>query len=213
VKKTVKTTILLLTFLTMAIVAVQFINLVNANPAPLFPFPWNKPITTTPQIIITSPIQNQTYSTHVWLNFTLVKPETWFPDEYWSNLGYNEATFGNVTSVYYVLDDGKRQDILVHDIDTPFTSTATRTLNFSINLDLTDGTHKIVINLEALSFYAKQTNQGFKLLNTTLNGNPTEVGFLVNTPLPMIPITASIGIVTIVSVSLLIYFKKRKERK
>lgn len=43
--------------------------------------------------------------------------------------------------------------MIVHDVDTAFASTAA---NFSINLLLTDGTHKITINLEATSFYAKQ---------------------------------------------------------
>lgn len=186
-KNTVLTSAIALALLFLILLGTTSLNTAEANPAPLFPFPWNDPVTTTPTIVIHSPIQSQTYnSTRVWLNFTLVKPETWFPDEYWRNFGYNEATFGNVTSVYYVVDSGSRQNIVVHDIDTPFTSTAARTLNFSINLALTDGAHKVIINLEADSFYAKQTDQGFRLLNITLNGNPVEISFSINTLPPRI---------------------------
>jgi hypothetical protein len=130
------------------------LNRATANPAPLFAFPFD-PVTTLPTIVVHSPVQNQIYNlTCVWLNFSIVKPESWFA----FNAGFHEngqpitETFVNITSVYYTVD-GRRQVIPFHDIDSLFDTSPTLTLNFSNVLAVTAGAHEVKVGLEATSYY------------------------------------------------------------
>jgi hypothetical protein len=80
---------LVLALLYSSVTGLIFIDFATANPAPLFPLPWDV-VTTPPTIVVYSPVQNQTYNvTQMLLNFSIiVKPE---------------SRFENVTSVYYVI--------------------------------------------------------------------------------------------------------------
>ena len=115
-QKTAALTLALALLFSVVTVAI-FANLAKANPAPLFSFP-TAPVTTSPTITITSPLQDQTYnSNNAWLNISIVKPETWFGIEV---LHHTDQTFVNITSVYYVVDTGERQNVTVHDVDDLF---------------------------------------------------------------------------------------------
>ncbi len=191
-----------------------FVGLTTANPAPLFPFPPN-PIKTPPTIVVNSPAQNETYdSPNVWLNFSVIKPDAWYPTGAYD-------VFGNVTSVYYVVDGGERH-ITVHDIDSPFNNYPPRTLNFSANLTLTSGAHNITVSAEADSFYV---NNGYTALNSyPVNADSEPITFIIfqNFTIPhdvtvaqnsfstTLVITASVALVAVACAGLLVYFKKRK---
>jgi len=132
-----------------AIVGSLSFNLATADFAIYFHFPLD-PITTLPMIVVYSPVQNQFYN-HVWLNFSIVKPESWFGD-----FGFNNTeTFVNITSVYYIVDGSGRQNILFHDIDSLFeiSYSPTLTLTFSEALSLKAGAHTVKVGLEATSYY------------------------------------------------------------
>ncbi len=286
------------------IAGIQFVNLVNANPTPLFPFPLEQPVRGLPKVVIHSPIQNTIYnSSTIWLNFSIIKPDGWFQSEEYRNQGYG-GQFGNITSIYYFIDN-KKQEISMHDVDSLCKGYPDKVLNFSVSLNLMNGNHSLKVGCDADSYYIHIiVGQEFELRNISVNSesslinfeninqsvdtHPPEVtiisikneqhyiatvpvSFVVNESVlwisysldgqtnvtltanitlsglsvgshnltmyaqdeagnigcsqtstftvdkpesfPTVPITASIGIITIVSVSLLIYFKKHKERK
>ena len=197
-KRTASALIIILALLFSMVAGAIFVNLATANPAPLFPLPW-EPITTPPTIIVQSPIQNQTYnSTELWLNFSIT---------------VNDKTrFENITSVYYRLDGGERQNITVHDIDTLFYPSA-RTLNFSTILNLTPGVYSVEIGVEADSYYvATPVNWGNPLSSFVVRGNSDPVNFTVANPFPVVIVGAVSGVSAVVVIAgLLVYFKKRKQ--
>jgi hypothetical protein len=178
-----------------------------ANPAPLFTFP-TEPITTQPTIIVTSPIQNQTYaSNEMLLALTIVKPETLFAFEAFHHEDHSPGTrtFVNISSVYYVIDDGDRQTIQL-------------ILNISTVLPLTMGIHNIKVGLEADSYYVvKYTyNLSDALSSIKLYVESTPVTFeIAAQPEPRLDSTstaviiASTAIVIIVGSGLLVHFRKR----
>jgi hypothetical protein len=132
------------------------LNRATANPAPLFAF-FRDPVTTLPTIVVHSPVQNQIYnSTSVWLNFSIIKPESWFA----FNVGAHAdgspltETFVNITSVYCLVD-GRLQSIQFHDIDSLFDTPPTLTLNFSTALPLVAGEHTVKVSCEATSYYLR----------------------------------------------------------
>jgi len=154
-KRTTLTKALVLALLFSAVAGAVFINLVTANPAPLFAFP-NEPVTTLPRTVVHSPIQNQIYnSTDVWLNFTIVKPKSWFAMNVAHHADHSPVTetFVNISSVYFMVDSGERQNIPVHDIDSLFDTEPIFNLNVSTMLSLTAGTHTVKVCLEADSYY------------------------------------------------------------
>jgi hypothetical protein len=129
-------------------------NLAAANPAPLFAF-FRDPVTTLPTIVVHSPVQNQIYN-YVWLNFSIIKPESWFAFNVGAHADGSSITetFVNITSVYYTVD-GKRQVIPMHDIDSLFDTSPTLTLNFSTALPLATGGHTVKVSCEATSYYLR----------------------------------------------------------
>jgi hypothetical protein len=198
------------------------INTATANPAPLFSFP-TEPVMNIPTIIVTSPVQNQTYtSNEVQLNLTLIKPETWFAFDVFHHEDHTPGTqtFVNITSIYYVLDDGERQNITVHDIASLFDTPPTLTLNLSIILPLTVGAHSIKVGLEADSYYVVRYtyNLSDALSSVKLHSESGPVNFRVATELelqldsvPLLPISASAVSVAITAFGLLVYFRKRRK--
>jgi len=224
--KITKTLVLALLFSTVA--GAVFVNLVTANPAPLFAFP-TKPITTLPTIVVHSPVQNQIYnSTNVWLNFTVVKPESWFAIDVGSHSDFSplSETFVNITSVYFTVDGGERQNISVHDIDSLFDADPIFNLNFSTMLPLAAGEHDVKVGLEADSYYVvnyvyilSEALSSDRLcaesnsINFTVAGSSESaaINFAVAGFFPTVLIvTASVATVAVVCAGLLVYFKKRK---
>ena len=156
--------------------AVVFVDLATANPAPLFPFP-KDPVTTPPSIFVYSPVQNETYnSTQVTLNFTVIKPDSWFSN---GNF-FGDYVFGNITSVYYSVDGSERQNIPMHDVDSLINpNPPAQTLSFSTTLNLTAGMHSIKVGVEADSYYFAQT---LNLGSVVVEGNSAPVNFAVTLP-------------------------------
>jgi hypothetical protein len=156
--------------------AVVFVDLATANPAPLFPFPQD-PVTTPPSIFVYSPVQNETYnSTQVTLNFTVIKPDSWFSN---GNF-FGDYVFGNITSVYYSVDGSERQNIPMHDVDSLINpNPPAQTLSFSTTLNLTAGMHSIKVGVEADSYYFAQT---LNLGSVVVEGNSAPVNFAVTLP-------------------------------
>src|SRR3989339_472159 len=98
-----KVTALLIGFLFLSFSGVILFNSAEANPAPLFSFP-TEAIMTSPTILVTSPVQNQTYDApSLDLTLTIIKPETWFAFNVGSHMDYTpiSQTFVNITSIYY----------------------------------------------------------------------------------------------------------------
>jgi hypothetical protein len=210
------------------VTGVMFINLATANPAPLFAFP-QEPITTLPKIVVQSPVQNQFYnSTNVWLNFTIVKPESWFAINVGSHSDFSPLTetFVNITSIYFTIDGGKRQNIPVHDIDSLFDTAPILNLNFSTTLPLDVGAHSIRIGLEANSYYVVRYVYNFSealssvklitesdVVNLTIveSSKSDTTNLTLNEHLPTALILTASGLtVATVGTVLLVYFKKRK---
>jgi len=227
-KRTTLTKALVLALLFSTVAGAVFVNLATANPAPLFAFP-TEPITTLPTIVVHSPVQNQIYnSTNVWLNFNIVKPESWFAIDVAHHADHSPLTetFVNISSVYFTVDGGERQNIPVKDIDSLFDTDPILNLNFSTMLPLTAGAHTVKVGLEADSYYVVNYAYNFSealssvkldaksyTINLTVAGssesdavNFTVAGFF---PTALI-VTASVATVAVVGAGLRVYFKKRK---
>ena len=218
-QKTAALTLALALLFSVVTVAI-FANLAKANPAPLFSFP-TEPITTPPTIVVTSPVQNQTYNTTVGLSLTIIKPETWFAVDvgHHSDGSPINQTFVNITSVYYVIDGGERQNITVHDVTSLWDTTPTLTLNLSTTLPMAVGNHNLKVGLEADSCYVVRYTYNFSdaLSSVKLHAEAAPVNFRVAMDIgiqlesfPITPIAASVATVAIVSLGSLVYFKKRK---
>ena len=149
-KKTVIALSIILTLLLAS--TVVFVDLTKANPVWAQDWPW-APITTSPSIIVSSPVQNATYnSTNVSLHFTVTKPSDWFgPD---SGNYTVEYVFGKIKSVYYSVDDDENQSKFI-DEGLLYYSTipAQRTFCFSFPLNLTLGHHKVIVGVRAETYY------------------------------------------------------------
>jgi hypothetical protein len=210
VKRTASATVVSI-FAFSALIFASSVSLATANPAPLFPFPWGEPVTTPPTIVVYSPVQNQTYSTNeIWLNFTIIKPETWFPSGHLAEMGYVNAVFGNVTTAYYTVDGGQRQNITVHDTDTLFTANSPHTLNVSTLLTMTEGAHSLKVSLEADSYCALQIpDQGFGLKSIVVHNDSETVNFTIF-PTSTVVFGLFGAAATVAAVSMLIHLKKHK---
>ena len=202
-----------------AVAGALMINSAVANPIISLEFP-TEPITTPPTIVVHAPVQNQNYdSNDVWLNFTIIKPETWIrlPEKYG---GVDEkgnpvyVILGNVTSVYYVLD-GEGRNVSVRDQSYFADAFPNRDLNFSTKLTLTKGAHNIVVGLEADSYYYDETNYQYPFLSSVVvNGSSEIVNFTVlQEPFPTVPVAAAtVASVAVAGVGLLVYFRERKHQ-
>lgn len=181
-KKIVITVILL-----SVIFGIQFVDLVNANPTPLFPFPLEQPIRDLPKVIIHSPIQNTIYNTStILLNFSIIKPDGWFQSEEYRNQGYG-GQFGNITSIYYVIDN-KKQEISIHDVDSLCKGYPNKVLNFSVPLNLMNGNHSLKVGCDADSYYVHIIiGQEFELHSVSIYSESSPVNFEnVNQSIPII---------------------------
>jgi hypothetical protein len=214
-KRTATALTLVMALLFSAAVVTISVNLAMANPGPLFSFPQHEPVTTLPTIVVQSPVQNQTYtSTDVWLNFTIIKPETWFAIDVFRRADHSPGTqsFVNITSIYYVVDGGKRQNIPVHDIDSLFDTPPTFTLNFSTNLTLTEGSHNVKVSLEADSYYVvSYADWSNPFSRVKLQADSETVNFTIF-PKTIVVFAVSGATVAAVAAGLLVYFKKQKPK-
>ena len=107
--------------------------------------------TSPPSLALFVQPQNETFnSTQVQLNFIIIKPDSWFSRG--NPLG--DYVFVNITSVYYIVDNGERQSITVHDaVSLISKNPPNQTLTFLTSLNLSAGQHSVKIGIEAVSFY------------------------------------------------------------
>jgi len=218
-KRKASTLTLVMALLFSSAVGALSVNLGKANPAPLFSFP-TKPITTPPTIVVTSPVQNQTCNTTVGLSLTIIKPETWFAIDvgHHSDGSPINQTFVNITSAYYLVDNGKRQNITVYDVDSLFDAASIFTLNLSIMLPLTTGYHSIRVGLEADSYYVVRYvyNLSEALSSVRICAESDAIYFTVAKPepqpepFPTTLVVSSSASVALITVGLLVYFRSRK---
>jgi hypothetical protein len=194
-----------------AVIGVMFIDLATANPAPLFSFP-TEPVTTLPTIVVHSPAQNQTYnSANVWLNFTIIKPETWFAFDVgsYSNGTAINNVFGNITAVYYVVDGSERQNLTVHDLVYLETVSPKQALNFSTKLMVSEGAHSVKVSLEADSYYVVRYDLSDPFSSVKLHADSEAVNFTVF-PTTTIILVVSGTSVAVVAAGLVVYFKRKR---
>jgi hypothetical protein len=185
-KKALFTAAFISVLLLSAIAGTQLLDLGRANPVWLNGAP-TEPITTPPSFYVYSPVQNETHtSTQVLLNFIIIKPEAWFRTTS-SVPGYSYAVFGNVTSVYYTVDGGERQNIPMHDLDNfYFNENPPRTLSFSTSMDLTGGVHSVVIGVEAVTYYVSDMYSSHPFSSVVVQAHSESVNFTVEVPKPEI---------------------------
>ena len=123
------------------------------------------------------------------LNFTIVKPEEWIqPHGHYSGADANGNPYHiiavNVTRVYYVVDDGERQYMPVHDNSYLQNAFPERVMNFSTRLTLAEGVHIVKVGFEAQSFYRDTSASPYslKLSSVPLNGMSEVTNFTVVKP-------------------------------
>jgi hypothetical protein len=187
-KRTASTLALALA-LTILIAQTMLVNLSKANPTPQLDFPTD-PVMTQPTIIVNSPLPNQGNRLNdLWLNFTIVKPDEWIqPGGQHSGTDANGNPYYdilvNVTRVYFVMDDGERQYIPVHDISHLQDAFPERVLNFSTRLTLAEGVHSVKVGFEAESFYRDTSVEPNSLVisSVPLNGISEVTSFTVVKP-------------------------------
>jgi hypothetical protein len=170
------------------VVVSQMVSFANANPDWE---PWKYPVS-TPTITVVSPIESESYpSNDVWLKFTLTKPSDWIPSR------------GQIRFVSYCVDgmaDGieDENETRVEVQDPLGVVNAPSSLSFSFNLaGLKDGQHTVQVHWEG-------TFEG-----STITGTLQRISFTVYTPFPTALVVASVVLVAVISIGLLVYFKKR----
>jgi hypothetical protein len=206
-KKTLLTAASISALLLSAIVGIHFLNLVFANGIPVGT---ERTFGTPPVISINSPMNNETFSTDVLLNFTMLRPDTWL-----IHAGYNAQQI--LKSVNYQVDGKNYDQIFVNStLEFPF--------NYSAKLtNLADGVHSLkvyayysgwVLEAHELWEYEIPLNSSSSMVYFTVDNTPADISFIdilesVPTPLVIVPI----ALVAIIGVGLLFYFKKRKHTK
>jgi hypothetical protein len=179
----------ILALLVSIVAGMQTVEVAEANFKPYKP----------PKITIFSPSPNQIYnSSNVLLNVSVV---VYGVD--------NPAGYDNITSLNYSLDG--QQDLPISFSRSPYGMY--RPIKITLS-NLSDGPHSIFVHGESTPFGVYPEHSIVYCEKIPFNATVT---FTVEThatsiaePFPTIPIlAASIGIVAIVAVGLLVYFKKR----
>lgn len=215
-RKTVSALFFLLLFLFLTIAGV-FVNLVGANPVWVGYYP-TEPVKTPPTITFQSPVKYQIYEPNsAWLNFSIVKPESWFLQV---NDGYDEQgnpavfTLVNITSISYMIDGATNISIPVHDLTRYRESFPSRSLNFSTNLSLPEGTHNLAVSVNGESCYYSPgqyvTNGPSRI---QVNFTSEIINFAVGTqePFPTALVSVASGASAIVvAAGLVVYLRRRK---
>jgi hypothetical protein len=142
-KKTLSAAAFISAFLLSAVVGAQLVNLAGANFIPPTVIPNNYD---PPTISIFSPVDMTYNVNHVFLNFTVSKPASWY--NVTGVLGAY-AYKGVIYEVSCDLDGIPNRQWSVSD-----RLNSTFPLQFSVNLTgLSDGTHSIVISASGISYY------------------------------------------------------------
>jgi hypothetical protein len=222
-RKTAYTTILMLALLFSAEAQVM---MVLANP--YWPFPDSGyPDWGYPEITVTSPVQNGTYTpNNVWLNLTVAKPSNWTNFE------------GQLKYVAYLIDGDRNNLIGAYYHSVGETRVAVEDplgvvnppveFNFSIKLEgLSEGNHHVDVAAEGLVKNETSDVSVGRVYDDTINFIVTGESAAPITPTPTVSqeptpiadsylttlVIASVGAAAVVVTGLLVYFKKSKRRK
>jgi hypothetical protein len=196
-----KMLVLALLFLVEAQVLIVFANPYGPwwNPDAQYP-DWGYP-----EVNVTSPVQNETYSqNNVWLNLTVTKPSNWTDFE------------GQLKYVIYLVD-GNRSNFIMNDyyggtrvpIEDPLGAVnPPLEFSFSIKLEgLSEGNHHVDVVAEGL---VKYEGSGV----TVSGGSADSINFIVtkesSASSTTLAAAASGALATIIGLGVLVYFKKRK---
>ena len=148
-----------------------------------------EPFSTPPIIQIISPNQNQTFtSPNVLLNFSIMIPNSWVFYTGPVNDSIRQI-WGNITSVSFSLDDNQLQNLTLDKVNTPYLGNSSQDLNFSAQLNLTEGAHSIEIFISGCTYYVlnplESLQYNLQLANVPVEANTT-VNFDVALPTPII---------------------------
>ena len=199
-------------FAKMLVLALLFlveaqVLIVLANPYGLWPWLVPEPRYPDwgyPEIAVTSPVQNGTYTpNNVWLNLTVTKPSNWTDFE------------GQLEYVVYLID-GNRSNFINYDyygatripIEDPLEA-VDQPLEFSFSIKfkgLSEGNHHIDVAAEGLVKY--------KGSDVTVSGYADTINFIItkesSASSTTLAVAASGASATIIGLGILVYFKKRK---
>jgi hypothetical protein len=155
------------------------IDLVSANPTlakeyyPKFVLPNDEP----PTLSVFSPTNGTVYnSTEVELNFTIIKPDSWYRQD-------GEICIGEITEVEYYLDPTEKFGSGKHELSANDTvcDNPSKELGFSIVLkDLTEGFHVVKILAEAVTYYYPFENYSFYVSSNPMVSNTMAITFDVS---------------------------------
>ena len=206
--------VIIITFLASTI-AGPCASLVMANPGLwLLGFP-RDPVKTPPEIVFQSPLNDQTYySNFMWLNFTIIKPESWFFVADGSYIQPNNYIYVNVTTVSYSVDGITIENTPIIDVtDLLVEKLPSRLLNFSTNMSLPEGEHTLTVHLRCESYY--WSSESSIPANISVNFSSEPVHFTIIEPIPefpswiIIPLFFLISVIALVSNNYLIKNKKK----
>ena len=218
---------LVLALLLAAVATIQIVEVAKANPVALSWLP-TRPDVSQPEIVVQSPSQNQQFTLDgVSLNFTVVKPESWFGNETLSGSTSPVAYYSNgeIVTVQYTLN-GKSENVSVNDdkVLKEYKLPLQRTLSYSLNLSLPEGKYVLDVHVAALAYYMPTDNWDANLHGGVISCETNEVAadstqltfYVTDTDKPafeLSPLTlvvASAVAFAVAGAGLLVYFKKRK---
>jgi hypothetical protein len=116
----------------------------------------------TPVIEISSPVQNNIYvnSDDVWLNFTVIRPDSWSTP--WDNSQILCTNLGKLTYLNYFLDDIKSENISINDGQEVWTVIMGVAKNFSFSFKLSElsfGQHSLRISAYGVVYVSGGTSK------------------------------------------------------
>ena len=182
-----------------------------------------EPFDSPPGIQVISPNQNQTFtSSNVVLNFSVEIPSSWFfytgpPND------TIRTIWGNITSVSFSLDGNQSQNLPLDNMNVPYLSNSSQNLNFSEQLDLTEGAHSIQILVSGSTYYVLNPLESIQF-NPQLASVPVEanttVDFHVALPtaspaqsVPEFPTLVILPVFAAITLLSIVFVRKRTPKK
>jgi hypothetical protein len=184
-----------------AMLGTQLTGLTMANPVSVESW------TASPNISLNSPL-NKTYSDKVLLNFTVTASESWLSNPVSFDYEPSSGLAQELLSVNYYVDGEFCDSIAANShLSSPF--------QYSVYLtDLKDGSHSLMVRTNSTgverdwisgTVYNVPANSSSVIVHFTLETTPPSLSVFLTTLL-----IAAVVLVAIVSVGLLVYFKKRR---
>jgi len=149
-----KTVLPFMAFLLLLLISMSYFSVTKAQPLFIEMGVPTEPFNSQPNIHITAPNQNQTFnSPDVLLNFSIVIPNSWIFNIGPASNDRVATIWGNITSAGYSLDNNQLQNLTLDNLNVPYPGNSSQNLNFSANLNLTEGAHVIRIFVSGNTYY------------------------------------------------------------